>query len=118
MLNVIEKVRVPDLSNLSKMTTQVTTNLVIEKGVLEAVQTQTRSTPKLESPYRDDVAFARLIDLYLPPEVNKGAEGEIARFADATVSQQMMNWVADAERCPPQIQHWDSWGEKKDELVT
>lgn len=121
MLSVIEKVQTNtwgDPSNLLKATTQATAVVLIEKDLLEASKAQSRCTPKLESSYRDDVAFARLLDLYLPPEVKKRAEGELAGLADAAVSQQAMDWVADAEHCPPQVQHWDSWGYKKDELVT
>lgn len=116
MLNIIENVQTTT-SNLSK-TAEVTTVEVVEKTLPEAPKTQPRPFPKLESPCGDDVAFARLFDLYLPSEVKQRADGELAGLADIAISQQAMNWVADAERCPPQVQHWDSWGDKKDELVT
>ena len=80
--------------------------------------TPPRLTPKLESIYKDDVAFTRLLDLYLPYELKKRAESELVILAETAVSQQALTWVADAENSPPQIQHWDSWGVKKDELVT
>jgi hypothetical protein len=80
--------------------------------------TPPRLTPKLESIYKDDIAFTRLLDLYLPSELKKRAESELVGLAETAVSQQALAWVADAENSPPQIQHWDSWGVKKDELVT
>ncbi|KFY15821.1 hypothetical protein V492_01750 [Pseudogymnoascus sp. VKM F-4246] len=113
-----QTVEVNEKPLLEAVQTQPQTVEVDEKALLEAAQTQPRTTPKLESPYLDDVAFARLVDLHLPPEVKKSAEVELARLGDAAVSQQLMGWVADAESSPPHIQHWDSWGEEKDGLVT
>lgn len=125
MLSFIQRVQTPtwlDLSKLSK-TPQVTTVEVLENsgtddGLIKTPQRKSRSTAKLESPYHDDVTFARLLDLYLSPEIKKRAESELSVFADAAVSEQVMDWIAEAERHSVHVQHWDDWGEKKDELVT
>lgn len=125
MLSFIQRVQTStwlDLSKPSKTpqvsTVEVTENSHTEDGLPETSQIKPRSAPKLESPYHDDIAFARILDLYLSPEIKKRAEGELSVFADAAVSEQVMKWIAEAERHPVQIQHWDGWGEKKDELVT
>jgi hypothetical protein len=110
---------------LSKTTTKVTTIEVIEtktaeSGLVEGTRTPTkpRSTPKLESQYHDDAAFARVLDLFMSPEIKKQAESELSELADAAISEQVLGWVADAERFPPHVRHWDAYGENKDELVT
>jgi hypothetical protein len=77
-----------------------------------------RLTPKLESIHLDDTAYTRFLDSYIPAEVKSQAKAELARLSETTISQQAMNWLADAESNPPHVQHWDSWGVKKDELVT
>lgn len=125
MLSFIQRVQTPgwlDLSKLSKTpqvtAVEVTENSCTEDDLLKTPQNKPRSTPKLESPYHDDVTFARILDLYLSPEIKKHAEGELSAFADAVVSKQVMDWIAEAERHTVHIQHWDGWGEKKDELVT
>ncbi|KAJ5759243.1 hypothetical protein N7520_006399 [Penicillium odoratum] len=125
MLSFIQRVQTPAWLDLSKQsrtpqvtTVEVTENSHTEHGLLETLQSIPRSTPKLESLHQDDAAFARILDLYLPLEIKERAEGELSVFADAAVSKQVMDWVAEAERHPPHIQHWDSWGEKKDDLVT
>jgi len=125
MLSFIQRVQTPtwlDLSKLSKTpqvtTVEVTENSCTEDELLKISQNKPRSTPKLESPYHDDITFARILDLYLSPEIKKRAEGELSAFADALVSKQVMDWIAEAERHTVNIQHWDGWGEKKDELVT
>ncbi|KAF4963274.1 hypothetical protein F66182_18135, partial [Fusarium sp. NRRL 66182] len=64
-----------------------------------------------------DVAFARIIKQYLPAEVKSRVDGEMSELAQFAISKEAMDWVADTERSPPQVQHWDSWGEKKDELI-
>ncbi|KAK9358078.1 hypothetical protein V1504DRAFT_397684 [Lipomyces starkeyi] len=117
MSEIVEKVQTV-LPDLTKTATEVTTVPVTENGVSKPFENQPRPTPTLENPYRDDVAFARLLELYLPAEVKKRADGELNGLAEAAVSEQAMNWVADTERNPPTVQHWDSWGVKKDELVT
>lgn len=110
---------------LTKRTTQVTTIDVIdtkaaESGFLGGSQTPTkpRTTPILESQYRDDAAFTRVLDLFLSPEIKKRAESELSTLSDAVISEQVFEWISEAERCPPYIRHWDAYGEKKDELVT
>jgi hypothetical protein len=125
MLQFIQRVQTNTWRDLSKLTktTQITTIEVTEKkttenGLLEAPQAKPRSTARLENPLRDDVAFARILDAYLPPQIKERAEGELAALCEAAVSEQVMDWIAEAERCPAQIQHWDAWGVKKDELVT
>lgn len=94
------------------------TDKVVAEKTSEGAQQQIRSTPVLESQYYDDVAFTRILDLYLPLAVKDLEEADLAAFANAVVSQQVLDWVADAEKHPPYVSHWDMWGEKKDHLVT
>jgi hypothetical protein len=117
MSEIVEKVQTV-LPDLTKTATQVTTVPVIENGAPKPFENKPRPTPILENPYSDDVAFARLLELYLPADVKKRADGELNGVAEAAVSDKAMNWVADTERNPPTVQRWDSWGANKDELVT
>jgi hypothetical protein len=39
-------------------------------------------------------------------------------FGDKVLSRQVLDWVADAEKNPPFLRTWDTWGRRKDELVT
>lgn len=93
-------------------------NSSLEEDLVTGRQIKPRSAPILESAYHDDPAFARILDLYLSPEIKKRAEGELSALADAAVSDQVMKWVGDAERHTVHIQNWDGFGEKRDELVT
>ncbi|KAM0547561.1 hypothetical protein ACHAPJ_010305 [Fusarium lateritium] len=110
------------LFKVSKVKQAPTPEIVATKPVvhspLDIPDGKLRPIPRKEDPYRDDVAFARILDFYLSPEIKKQSESELKLLANAAVSEQVMAWVAEAERCPPQVQHWDSWGEKKDVLVT
>ncbi|KAF3392087.1 hypothetical protein DPV78_010331 [Talaromyces pinophilus] len=116
MATISEQVQTTTLPDLTKTATQVTTVQVTPE--VAAPKPQTRPTPKLENPYTDDVAFARILEQYLPAEVKSRVDGEMSGLAQFAISKEAMGWVADTERSPPQVQHWDSWGEKKDELVT
>lgn len=125
MLRFIQQVQSQtwrDLSGFSK-TKQVTTVEVIETkssddDSIDSLGKKPLSAGRIESPYIDDVAFAKTFNFYLSPDVKKRAEAEISMFSEAAVSNQVMGWVAEAESFPLQVQHWDAWWVKKDELVT
>ncbi|KAJ5711529.1 hypothetical protein N7488_005685 [Penicillium malachiteum] len=124
MLSFLQRVQASPWLDDSKLSRepQVTTVKVTDsssvEGPIEERRSKPRSTPNLESAYHDDPVFARILDLYLSPEIKKRSEGELSALADAAVSEQVMKWIADAERHSVHVQNWDGWGEKKDELVT
>lgn len=110
------------LSKTTKVTTiqVIETSKTAEAGLLEGTRTpnKPRSTPKLENQYHDDAAFSRVLDLFLSPEIKKRAERELSELGDAAISEQVLNWVADAERFTPHVRHYDAYGKNRDELVT
>ena len=106
-------------SNPSQATvTTVLPGKATSQNSTAASQAVPRSTPKLESPFHDDVAFSRVLDAFLPLEMRDRADQELSVFAQALVSQQVAEWIADTERHVVHVQHWDAWGEKRDVLVT
>lgn len=84
----------------------------------EGGQKQIRSSPVLENQYYDDATFTRVCDLFLPLTVKDVTEAELAALADAVISQQVLDWVTDAEMHPPYLRRYDMWGEAKDGLIT
>lgn len=58
------------------------------------------------------------ITVYLPSEVSKITDPELANFGDKVISPQVLTWTGDAERNIPYLRTWDSLGKRKDELVT
>ena len=45
-------------------------------------------------------------------------EPEWSRFGHEVLTRRVLNWVADAEKNPPFLRTWDTWGMRRDELVT
>lgn len=43
---------------------------------------------------------------------------DLSTFGEKVLSKQVLSWVADAEKNPPYLRTWDSWGKRQDELVT
>ncbi|CAK7228550.1 hypothetical protein SBRCBS47491_006943 [Sporothrix bragantina] len=84
----------------------------------ETVHHHVQLRPKVESQYDDDVAFGRVLDLFLPRAVQDAARDNLTAFAGAVVSPQVLGWLADAEEHLPYMNHWDSWGETNDVLRT
>lgn len=54
----------------------------------------------------------------MPSHVRSKIDPEISRFGDDVLSARVQRWVADAERNPPFLRTWDTWGVRRDELVT
>lgn len=43
---------------------------------------------------------------------------DISAFGDLVLSKEVLNWVADGEKNIPYLKTWDTFGKRKDELVT
>ena len=77
-----------------------------------------QSPPQVLNQLYDDVALQRSLALFLPVNVARSIEPELAAFGDKVLTKQVLHWVADAERNPPYLRTWDTWGKRRDELVT
>lgn len=56
--------------------------------------------------------------MYLPPSVQESVTPDISSFGDLVLSKKVFTWVADAEKNLPYLKTWDTFGKRKDELVT
>ncbi|OBT91975.1 hypothetical protein VE01_09961 [Pseudogymnoascus verrucosus] len=74
--------------------------------------------PKISNQLYEDVALSRAFKSYLPPQIQQSVSSDISRFAEVVLSKRVLDWVADAERHPPVLKSWDTFGERRDDLVT
>ena len=77
-----------------------------------------QSPPQVLNQLYDDVALQRSLSLFLPPRVVQAIAPELSAFGDKVLSKEILHWVADAEKNPPYLRTWDTWGKRRDELVT
>ncbi len=56
--------------------------------------------------------------MYLPPSVLQSISPELSHFGNLVLSKRVLNWVADAEKNVPYLKTWDTFGKRKDELIT
>lgn len=77
-----------------------------------------QSPPQVLNQLYDDVALQRSLSLFLPAQVARSIAPELSAFGDKVLSKQVLHWVADAEKNPPYLRTWDTWGKRRDELVT
>ena len=77
-----------------------------------------QSPPQVLNQLYDDVALERALGLFLPSSVRDSVLPELASFGDKVLSKQVLHLVADAEKNPPYLRTWDTWGKRRDELVT
>ena len=77
-----------------------------------------QSPPQVLNQLYDDVALQRSLSLFLPSNIAQSITPELSAFGDKVLSKQVLHWVADAEKNPPYLRTWDTWGKRRDELVT
>ncbi|KAI9734233.1 MAG: hypothetical protein M1834_002335 [Cirrosporium novae-zelandiae] len=80
-----------------------------------------QTPPRLENQMREDVAFKRVVDLFLPPQFNPLAHEistDLLRFGDLVLTPEVLSWVADAESHPPAHHPHDTFGHRIDNLST
>jgi alkylation response protein AidB-like acyl-CoA dehydrogenase len=77
-----------------------------------------QSPPQVLNQLYDDVALQRALGLFLPSSVRNSIIPELASFGDKVLSRELLHLVADAEKNPPYLRTWDTWGKRRDELVT
>lgn len=93
--------------------------------------------PRVDNQYFEDAALQRIItcelyhhctsstlkltfhhSVYLPSTVRSAIEPDLSRFGQEVLTAKVLDWVADAEKNPPFLRTWDTWGRRRDELVT
>lgn len=77
-----------------------------------------QDSPSLPNQFVDDVAFRRALELFVPLRIQSSINQDLERFGQKVLSPQVLRWLADAERNPPSLQTWTTFGRRKDELVT
>ena len=78
------------------------------------------SLPKLPNPVTSDPAYQRVLAWYLPSDVLDKIRPRLEKFGEEAVSDQVNEWISNAERQQPYVKSRNLWGEKypHDRLVT
>jgi hypothetical protein len=126
------------------MPTNVTPVGIIGPSTKKATQPSSSATgffqtpPKLENQFYEDTALRRVLArkhkevvmdeaqfadreypiVYLPSNIQSSVFPDLSRFGAVVLSKKVLRWVADAEKNPPFLRSWDTWGKRTDELVT
>jgi hypothetical protein len=58
------------------------------------------------------------LGLFLSSSVSESIIPEIAAFGDKVLGREVLHPIADTEKNPPYLRTWDTWGKRRDELVT
>jgi Adaptive response protein AidB N-terminal domain len=77
-----------------------------------------QTPPTVLNQYHDDAALQRGLKLFLPDEIRNAVGPELSSFGDKVLSRLILGWVLDAERNAPYVKTWNSWGKRRDELIT
>lgn len=77
-------------------------------------------TAGLANPATSDAAFQRVLSWYLPPVVLEEVTPELEAFGEQAVSDQVHEWIANAEVQQPYVKKRDVWNNnyRFDRLVT
>lgn len=85
------------------------------------LETGFKLSPKpLDNPYTSDPAFQRVLSWYLPSKVLDSIEPQLKKFGDEAISEQVNEWIADAETNQPYVKTRDVFNNRYpyDRLVT
>lgn len=77
-----------------------------------------QSPPNVLNQYHDDAALRRAMRLFLPKRVNQAVSDDLVAFGDRVLNRETLALVLDAERNLPYVKSWDTWGKRRDELIT
>ena len=77
-----------------------------------------QQSPPIQNQLHDDIALKRALKLFLPEYVRQETQGELTAFGEKVLSKEVLDLVADAEKNLPYLKTWDSWGRRRDELIT
>lgn len=78
------------------------------------------SVPQLENPFTSDDSYQRVLEWYLPASVLNIVRPKLSQFGDEAISEQIHQWVANAEKEQPYVKTHDVWGKRYpyDRLIT
>lgn len=120
-------------SNVQRTTFQRQGSLIQQEAAIERVppkETTSSRTPSssmngffqtppdVRNQFYDDAALQRAMKLFLPSQIRENIAPELSDFGAKVLSPQVLAWVLDAERNTPYVKQFDSWGRRRDELIT
>lgn len=78
------------------------------------------SLPPLQNPYTSDSSYKRILEAYVPPKVLNVVEPRLTKFAGEAISDEVYEWISNAEREQPYVKTRNVWGARYpfDRLVT
>jgi alkylation response protein AidB-like acyl-CoA dehydrogenase len=74
--------------------------------------------PPIQNQLFDDIALQRALKLFLPDSVRRTVQPELTEFGNKVISKEVFDLVADAEHNLPYLKTWNTWGKRRDELIT
>lgn len=77
-----------------------------------------QAPPVIQNQLYEDGSIRRGLKLFLPKSVIDSVSPDLSQFGDKVLSPQVFAWVLDAERNAPYVKQFDSWGRRRDELIT
>ncbi|KAL7904911.1 acyl-CoA dehydrogenase/oxidase [Trichoderma velutinum] len=77
-----------------------------------------QTPPDVQNQFHDDAALSRALTLFLPKNVFESIAPDLDQFGAKVLSPKVLGWVLDAERNAPYVKTFDSWGRRRDELIT
>ncbi|KAK9363946.1 hypothetical protein V1504DRAFT_443109 [Lipomyces starkeyi] len=77
-----------------------------------------QESPRLQNQFLSDRSLQRVLKYYAPKNVVWSVVPELQRFGGYVVSDEILSWVADAERNPPTVDQFDTFGKIKNQLNT
>ena len=77
-----------------------------------------QEAPHVSNQFWEDASWRRAMLLFLPPEAIDIVSPDLSSFGARVLTREIQLLVKDAEQTPPRLETWDTFGRRKDELIT
>ncbi|KAL6885688.1 acyl-CoA dehydrogenase/oxidase [Trichoderma evansii] len=77
-----------------------------------------QTPPDVQNQFHDDTALNRALALFVPGNILERITPDLDEFGNKVLSPRVLGWVLDAERNTPYVKTFDSWGRRRDDLIT
>ena len=77
-----------------------------------------QESPRIVNQYLEDASLRHASLLFLPDEVLNSIYVDLKTFGQRVLFPTILSYLKNAEQHPPQLETWDTWGRRKDELIT
>lgn len=77
-----------------------------------------QAIPQVGNQYGEDASLKHAVLQFMPQHIVDNISSDLSSFGSRVLGPEVLSLVKDAEYNPPRLETWDTFGQRKDELIT